>query len=178
MSRIGNKVIEIPNGVKASYVDGLVNVEGVRGKLNMTLPEMTAIEISDKEIKLTREDDTRRAKAMHGLARSLVNNMVIGVSEGYKKELEIIGVGYKAQISGQKMTLNIGFSHTVEYQVPEGVKVLVTDNTKVAIEGANKQMVGEVAATIRRFRKPEPYKGKGIRYVGERIVLKEGKTVG
>jgi large subunit ribosomal protein L6 len=107
-----------------------------------------------------------------------VNNIVIGVTEGFKKELQIIGVGYRAQVSGSKLSMNLGFSHPVEYEVPEGVKVSVTDNTRISVEGADKQLVGEVAATIRKFRKPEPYKGKGVRYVDEYIAMKEGKSVG
>ena len=128
---------------------------------------------------VTRKDDTRSSNAMQGLARSLINNMVIGVTQGFKKELAIVGVGYKAQAQGSKVTLTLGYSHPIVYAVPEGVKVTIDGTgTKIAVEGADKQMVGEVAATLRRFRKPEPYKGKGIRYVDEQITLKEGKSVG
>ena len=124
------------------------------------------------------EPKAPKAGAMHGLARSLINNMIIGVTTGFRKDLTIIGTGYRAQVAGQKLTLNLGYSHPVIYEVPAGVTVTVADNTKIAVTGADKQLVGETAAQIRRFRKPEPYKGKGIRYVDERIVLKEGKSVG
>jgi large subunit ribosomal protein L6 len=139
---------------------------------------MTSVLVEEGAVKVARDNDGRRARAMHGLARSLINNMIIGVTQGYKKELEIVGVGYRAQVSGQKLTLNIGYSHPVIYEVPDGVKVSVNENVKIVVEGADKQKVGEVAATIRRFRKPEPYKGKGIRYAGEHVSLKEGKTIG
>ncbi len=178
MSRVGNKPIEIPDGVKVDAAQGEVKVEGPLGKLSRRIPPLVGIKIEDGIVYVSRENETNRAKAMHGLARSLVNGMVIGVKDGFKKELEIVGVGYRAQASGQKLNLNIGYSHPVEYEVPQGIKVLVNDNTKISVEGFDKQLVGEVAATIRRFRKPEPYKGKGIRYVGERIIMKEGKTVG
>ena len=177
MSRIGKKVIAIPSGVKVSIDAGNVLVEG-KAKLSMTLPPLTAAEVKDGQVVVSRLDDSRTSNALQGLARSLINNMVIGVTAGFKKELTIIGVGYKAAISGQKLTLNLGFSHPVVYQVPEGVKVTVADGPKMIIEGADKQKVGETAATIRRFRPPEPYKGKGIRYVDEKVILKEGKSAG
>jgi large subunit ribosomal protein L6 len=144
----------------------------------MKLPGMTAVEVGGNAVKVSCTSTAREAKAMHGLARSLINNMVIGVTQGYRKDLEIVGVGYRAQASGQKLTLSLGYSHPVVYDIPAGVKVTVADNTKIAVEGSDKQVVGEVAATIRRFRKPEPYKGKGIRYAGEHITIKEGKKVG
>ena len=177
MSRIGKKAIDLPNGVKASVADGVVTVEG-KSKLTLTLPPKVEVEVQEKQILVHRVDDSRTSSAMQGLARSLINNMVIGVVSGFKKELQIIGVGYRAQMSGNKLTLNVGFSQPREYVIPEGVKVTVTDNVKLTVEGADKQLVGETAATIRRFRKPEPYKGKGIRYVNEQVILKEGKSVG
>jgi len=178
MSRVGLKPIPIPSGVKINLGDGAINVEGPKAKLSQDLPPLVSVRVEDDTIFVSRDDESNRAKAMHGLARSLIAGMVIGVTEGFKKELEIVGVGYRAQTSGSKLTLNLGFSHPVVYDIPQGVTVTVTDNTKISVEGANKQMVGEVAATIRRFRKPEPYKGKGIRYAGEYIAMKEGKTVG
>lgn len=178
MSRVGNKPIPVPSGVKVSLADNIVSVEGPKAKLSKPLPPLVELKIDDDLLTLTRVEETKRGKSMHGLARSLINGMVIGVTEGFKKDLEIIGVGYRAQVGGNKLTLNLGYSHPVEYTVPEGITVSVADNTKLSIEGADKQVVGEVAATIRKFRKPEPYKGKGIRYVGEYIVMKEGKTVG
>jgi large subunit ribosomal protein L6 len=177
MSRIGNIPVNIPQNVKVTVAGGMVNVEG-KEKLSVAVPPRVTVAVEDSCVKFNRNDDTRDSSAMQGLARSLVNNMVIGVTEGFKKELQIIGVGYRAQVSGSKLSMNLGFSHPVEYEVPEGVKVSVTDNTRISVEGADKQLVGEVAATIRKFRKPEPYKGKGVRYVDEYIAMKEGKSVG
>ena len=177
MSRIGKKLIAIPNGVKVAINGTDVQVEG-KAKLSMTLPPLTAAEIKDGQISVSRLDDSRQSNAMQGLARSLINNMIIGVTEGFKKELTIVGVGYKAAVSGQKLTLNLGFSHPIVFEAPEGVKVTVADGGKMIIEGADKQKVCQAAATIRRFRPPEPYKGKGIRYVDEKVILKEGKSAG
>lgn len=177
MSRIGKQAIELPAGVKFSIADDVVTIEG-KSKLTMTLPPHVAVELEDNKIRVSLTDDSRQANAMWGLTRSLLNNMVIGVVTDFKKELQIVGVGYRAQINGNTLVLNVGYSHPVEYTVPEGVKVSVVDNTKIVVEGADKQAVGQAAATIRRFRKPEPYKGKGIRYVDEQVILKEGKSVG
>ena len=177
MSRIGKKPVDIPAGVKVTLNDGVITVEG-KSKLSMTLPPHVAVEINEKQLWVTQADDTRNAGAMHGLARSLINNMVIGVTAGFRKELAIVGIGYKAALSGKKLTLSLGYSHTIEFPVPEGITLTVTPENKIIVEGADKQLVGETAAEIRRFRPPEPYKGKGIRYVDERIVLKEGKSVG
>jgi len=178
MSRIGKKQITIPSGVKVALKGDVVEVEGPKSKLSMSLPPLVSVDVDASAVNVKNNDETRKASAMQGLTRSLINNMVVGVTEGFKKELSIIGVGYKAQVSGSKLTLNLGYSHPVIYDVPKGVTVTVTDNTKLLIEGADKQQVGEAAATIRRFRKPEPYKGKGIRYVDEHVVIKEGKSVG
>ena len=176
MSRIGNKAIAIPAGVKVSVDAAGVTVEG-KSKLSMPLPPLVAVEVKDGHVHVAMASDDRKASAMQGLARSLINNMVVGVTAGFKKELQIVGVGYKAQLSGKKLVLNLGYSHTIEYAIPESVKVAV-EGAKITVEGADKQAVGEVAAEIRRFRPPEPYKGKGIRYSDERIILKEGKSVG
>lgn len=177
MSRIGKKPVDIPAGVKVTLNDGVITVEG-KSKLSLTLPPHVAVEINENQLLVSQADDARNAGAMHGLARSLINNMVIGVTTGFRKELAIVGIGYKAQLSGKKLTLSLGYSHTIEFPVPEGITVTVTPENKIIVEGADKQLVGETAAEIRRFRPPEPYKGKGIRYVDERIVLKEGKSVG
>ena len=177
MSRIGKKPIVIPAGVKVTIADGGVAVEG-KDKLSMVLPPRVAAEVKDNQVLVTATDESRTANAMHGLARSLIQNMVIGVSQGFRKELQIVGIGYKAAVSGSKLNLSLGYSHPIEYAIPAGVKVTVTPENKIVVEGCDKQLVGETAAQIRRFRKPEPYKGKGIRYVDERIVLKEGKSVG
>ena len=177
MSRIGKKPVDIPAGVKVTLNDGVITVEG-KSKLAMTLPPHVAVEVKENQLLVTQADDTRKAGAMHGLARSLINNMVIGVTAGFRKELAIVGIGYKAALSGKKLTLSLGYSHSIEFPVPEGITLTVTPENKIIVEGADKQLVGETAAEIRRFRPPEPYKGKGIRYVDERIVLKEGKSVG
>lgn len=176
MSRIGMKPIAIPAGVKVSVSGRDVAVEGKLGKLGYTLPANITAAVEGSEVKVSRVHDADELKAMHGLARSLVKNMVIGVSEGYKKELQIVGVGYKATLAGNKLTLNLGYSHPIVYTVPEGLKLTITDGVKILIEGADKQMVGEAAARIRKFKKPEPYKGKGVRYSDEHVVIKPGKT--
>ena len=176
MSRIGKKAIAIPAGVKVAVSGNTVTVEG-KAKLSLNLPPYVEVEVADNKVVVKQAGEAREAGAMHGLARSLINNMVIGVTAGFKKELQIVGVGYKAALQGSKLNLSLGYSHPINYQIPEGVKVTLNEN-KIIVEGADKQLVGETAAEIRRFRPPEPYKGKGIRYVDERIVLKEGKSVG
>ena len=176
MSRIGKKAIAIPAGVKVAVSGNTVTVEG-KAKLSLDLPPYVEVEVADNQVLVKQAGDAREAGAMHGLARSLINNMVIGVTAGFKKELQIVGVGYKAALQGSKLNLSLGYSHPINYQIPEGIKVTLVEN-KIVIEGADKQLVGQTAAEIRRFRSPEPYKGKGIRYVDERIVLKEGKSVG
>ncbi len=177
MSRIGKKAIAIPSGVKVTVDNGIITVEG-KAKLSLKTPPYVTVKVEENEVHVVRNDEARASSAMQGLTRSLINNMVIGVTAGFRKDLQIIGVGYKAQLTGSKLVLSLGYSHPVEFNVPEGVTVTVTDNVKIAVEGADKQLVGETAAIIRRFRKPEPYKGKGIRYVDEQISLKEGKSVG
>ena len=177
MSRIGKKPIDIPAGVKVTIADGNVVVEG-KEKLSMALPPHVTAVVSENQVLVSAADETRKANAMHGLARSLIQNMVIGVSQGFRKELQIVGIGYKAAVAGSVLNLSLGYSHPIAFQIPAGIKVTVTPENKITVEGCDKQLVGETAAQIRRFRKPEPYKGKGIRYVDERIVLKEGKSVG
>lgn len=178
MSRIGNKIIEIPDKVKLSVAEnGDVSVEGPKGKLEWRLPRQIKAEVSDKQVTFQRSSEARSVKALHGLARSLVANMVAGVSSGFSRNLEIQGVGFKAAVQGKVLNLSLGFSHPVLFPIPEGIKITVTDNTKIAIEGTDKQVVGQVAANIRGYYPPEPYKGKGVRYAGEQVVRKEGKTV-
>ncbi len=177
MSRIGNKPIEIPSGVKVSVDGATVTVEG-KSKLSMPLPPLVSVEVADGKVMVREAKEDRKASAMQGLTRSLINNMVIGVTTGFRKDLAIVGVGYKAQLNGSKLVLNLGYSHPIEFEVPKDIKLTVTPDGKMSIEGSDKQLVGETAAQIRRFRPPEPYKGKGIRYVDERIILKEGKSVG
>jgi large subunit ribosomal protein L6 len=178
MSRIGKKPIAVPAGVKVEISQDQVTVEGKGGKLTTALPPYVGVELQDDKIVVSQTSDVRAANAMHGLARSLINNMVIGVTEGFKKELAIVGVGYKAALQGKVLNLSLGYSHPINFQIPEGIKITVTPENKIIVEGCDKQLFGETAAQIRRYRSPEPYKGKGIRYVDERIVLKEGKSVG
>ena len=178
MSRIGKKPIAVPAGVKVTIAQDQVTVEGKGGKLTTALPPYVGVELQDDKIVVSQTSDVRAANAMHGLARSLINNMVIGVTDGFKKELAIVGVGYKAALQGKVLNLSLGYSHPINFQIPEGIKITVTPENKIIVEGCDKQLVGETAAQIRRYRSPEPYKGKGIRYVDERIVLKEGKSVG
>ena len=178
MSRIGNKVVEIPDKVKV-HVDahGAVFVEGPKGKLNWTLPRHIKATVADNRVSVLREAETRSVKALHGLSRSLVSNMVQGVSEGFTKQLEIEGVGFKAAVQGSNLNLALGFSHPILFSIPKEIKITVTDNTKIHIQGIDKKTVGQVAADIRRFYPPEPYKGKGVRYAGVQVRRKEGKTV-
>jgi len=178
MSRIGKKPIDIPAGVKVSADAVAVTVENGSNKLSIQLPPHVAVEIKDNQVLVSQADETRAANAMHGLARSLIYNMVVGVTKGFTKQLQIVGVGYKATLAGSKLTLSLGYSHSIVYDVPAGIKLTVTPEGLITVSGCDKQLVGETAAEIRRFRSPEPYKGKGIRYVDERIVLKEGKKVG
>ena len=178
MSRIGNKSIDLPDKVKINLGDGgLVNVEGPKGKLSYTLPRTITAKSEGSKFTLARPDDGRANKALHGLARSLVANMVTGVSTGYVKDLEIQGVGFKAAVQGDKLNLSLGKSHPILFSIPTGIKITVTENTKLRVEGVDKQVVGQVAANIRGYYPPEPYKGKGVRYAGEQVQRKEGKTV-
>lgn len=178
MSRIGNQPIPVPSGVNVRLDDNIVYVEGSKAKLSKKLPPLVQLKIENDVLNVVRDNETKEARAMHGLTRSLIAGMVIGVTDGFKKQLEIIGVGYRAQVQGQKLNMSLGYSHPIEYAIPEGITVTIENNTQITVEGADKQLVGEVAAVIRRYRKPEPYKGKGIRYLGEHIIMKEGKTVG
>ena len=178
MSRIGKKAIELPAKVSVSFgANGVVNVEGPKGKLAWTLPKEIKAKVEGTSVAFDRANEDRKTRALHGLSRALVNNMVRGVSEGFVKDLEIQGVGFKAAVKGAVLDLNLGFSHPILFPIPQGVKVTVAENTKIKIEGVDRQLVGQVAANIRSYYPPEPYKGKGVRYVGEHIVRKEGKTV-
>ena len=177
MSRIGKQPIAIPEKVKVDVKGQKVSVEGPKGKLDFDLPRRTAAKIDGRNIVVSRQGEDAEAKALHGLSRSIVNNMVKGVSEGFVKKLEIQGVGFKAAVQGKVINLNLGYSHPLNYPIPDQIKVTVEENTKLTIEGPNKQVVGQVAAEIRAYYPPEPYKGKGVRYLGEHVVRKEGKTV-
>ena len=177
MSRIGQQPIAIPSGVEVTIDGRHVVVKGPKGTLEHHAPPAIAIAREGDELTVTRPDDERENRALHGLTRSLVSNMVVGVSEGFAKELEIVGVGYRAQAQGpSKLELQIGFSHSVPVEAPEGVAFEVPVPTRIIVRGADKQLVGQVAADIRKIRKPEPYKGKGIRYLGERVQRKAGKS--
>jgi large subunit ribosomal protein L6 len=177
MSRIGKQPITIPEKVKVNVKGSKVFVEGPKGKLDMEIPRRTSLKIEGTTITVARDGEDSEARALHGLSRSLVNNMVKGVSEGYVKKLEINGVGFKAAVQGKIVNMSLGYSHPINYEIPEQVKVTVEENTKITIEGPNKQSVGQVAAELRAFYPPEPYKGKGVKYSDERIERKEGKTV-
>ena len=176
MSRIGMKPVPVAAGVKVTVNGKEVVTEGKLGKMSVTLPDAISAAVDGNEVKVSRVSDEGNNKALHGLFRSLIKNNIIGVSEGYKKELQIVGVGYKAVLAGNKLTLSLGYSHDIAYPVPEGIKIQITDGTKLQITGIDKQLVGEVAASIRKFKKPEPYKGKGVRYSDEHVVIKPGKT--
>ena len=178
MSRIGQNPVSIPEGVKVSLEDSVVKVSGPNGSLEITFRKEMIISQNDGLIIVERGSDNREQKSLHGTTRQMINNMVIGVSEGFSKELEIIGVGYQAQVQGSRLQLQLGFSHDVYFDMPDGIKVTANNRTEIKVEGIDKQLVGAVAAKIRSFRPPEPYKGKGIRYKGEYVRSKQGKTVG
>jgi large subunit ribosomal protein L6 len=177
MSRIGKQPIVVPPKVKVNLNGQNVSVEGPKGKLNLNLHRRTSLKLDGDKIVVSRDGDDAEAKAMHGLSRALVNNMVKGVSEGFVKRLGIQGVGFKAAVQGKNVNLSLGYSHPLLYPIPDQIKVTVEENVRVIIEGPDKAMVGRVAAEIRSFYPPEPYKGKGVRYADEKVVRKEGKTV-
>ena len=176
MSRIGNKPVVIPAGVTVDLKDNTVTVKGPKGELSYTFNQNITLVQNEGEVVFTRPDDTKENKTIHGTTRAVFNNMVVGVTEGFQRELELIGVGYRAQLQGKKLVLNVGYSHPVEFTPEEGIEIEVPSNTKVIVKGYDKQKVGELAANIRGVRPPEPYKGKGIRYVNEFVRRKEGKT--
>ena len=176
MSRIGNKVVVIPEGVTVTQDGNNVTVKGPKGELTRTFSADIKMNIEGNEVTFTRPNDSKEMKTIHGTTRANFNNMVVGVSEGFQKALELIGVGYRAQLQGSKLVLNVGYSHPVEITAPAGITFEVPSNTQVVVKGISKEAVGEIAANIRGVRPPEPYKGKGIRYVGEYVRRKEGKT--
>jgi len=177
MSRIGKQPVVIPPKVKVEIKGQRVNVEGPKGKLTWDLPERTSAKLDDGKVLISRTSNDAQGRALHGLSRALVNNMVKGVSDGFVKRLEINGVGFKAAVAGKTVTMNLGFSHPINYPIPDQVKVTVEENTKILIEGPDKMLVGKVAAELRSYYPPEPYKGKGVKYSDEHIQRKEGKTV-
>ena len=176
MSRIGNKVIVLPAGVELTNNDNVVTVKGPKGELTREFSKDIEIRVEGTEVTLHRPNDSKEMKTIHGTTRALLNNMVIGVSEGFKKELEMRGVGYRAQLQGNKLVLAVGKSHPDEVEAPEGIIFELPNPTTIVISGISKEKVGQTAAYVRSLRSPEPYKGKGIRYVGEYVRLKEGKT--
>lgn len=178
MSRVGNKTIVLPSkvSVKAGAA-GHVTVEGPKGKLEWTLPSGVSVEVREADVAVVRSAEDRRARAMHGTARAIINNLVRGVSEGFLKDLEIQGTGFRAAVKGTNLDLSVGKSHPVLHPIPSTLKVTVTDNTKIRVEGIDRQLVGQFAADVRSYYPPEPYKGKGIRYAGEQVRRKAGKSV-
>ncbi len=178
MSRIGKKPVEIPKAVNISLEGQIIKVKGPKGELHRTIHPAIKAEIVESEIKFSRPDDLKESRSLHGLTRALIQNMIIGVTDSYKKTLEIVGVGYKAELKGKNLLLNIGYSHPIYFVPPDEIKLEVPSPTQIIISGIDKELVGLVAAKIRSFRKPEPYKGKGIKYSDERIIRKAGKTAG
>ena len=178
MSRIGRKPVVVPSGVKASLQGRNLNVQGPKGKLDLSVNPRMKVTVKDNQVLVERPTDVRTDRALHGLTRSLIQNMMNGVTQGYIKELEIVGVGFKAVVKGKILNLALGYTHPIDFDIPEGIEIKCPNPTRVSVTGANKQQVGQVASEIRGFYEPEPYKGKGIHYVGEVIRRKQGKTVG
>ncbi|MDR0308338.1 MAG: 50S ribosomal protein L6 [Coriobacteriales bacterium] len=178
MSRIGKMAIPVPSGVEVKIEGNLVKVKGPKGELSQEISELVTASLDGDQLQINRVDDSREARSFHGLYRTLVNNMVIGVSEGFSKSLEIVGVGYRAALNGSDLELQLGYSHPVSVKAEEGITFEVPVQTQIIVRGIDKQQVGQVAADIRKWRKPEPYKGKGIRYTGEVVRRKLGKAAG
>ncbi|MEJ6717541.1 MAG: 50S ribosomal protein L6 [Akkermansiaceae bacterium] len=177
MSRVGLKPIQAVDKITVKIGGNQVNVEGPKGKLSLDLPEGLTVEVGDGQITVVRASEQRHVRALHGTFRSLIYNLMVGVSEGFVKELEIQGVGFRAAVKGKALDLSLGKSHPILHPIPEGLTVTVTDNTKIKVEGIDKQLVGQFAAEVRNYYPPEPYKGKGVRYVGEYVRRKAGKSV-
>jgi large subunit ribosomal protein L6 len=177
MSRIGKLPVAVPSGVMVSIADATVTVKGPKGELSHTVPEPITIAEGEGTLEVNRPDDERRSKALHGLTRTLINNMVTGVTDGFEKKLEIVGVGYRVLSKGPtELEFQLGYSHPITFNAPEGITFTVDGPTKLGVQGIDKQLVGEVAANIRKLRRPEPYKGKGVRYAGEQVRRKVGKA--
>ncbi len=177
MSRIGKSPIVIPDEVNIELIDNLIKISSDKGTQSWSIHPNIKVEVKDNNITFNRKDDTALSRSMHGTTRQIINNMVIGVSTGFEKELEIIGVGYQANMDGNRLRLQIGYSHDIYFEIPEGISI-TAERTSIKVSGIDKQLVGSVASKIRSFRKPEPYKGKGIRYKDEYVRIKQGKTVG
>ena len=176
MSRIGKKPITIPSGVKIGINNGIVAAEGPKGKLTQTLPALISVKTENGTVVVERDNDSKEAASRHGLVRTLIDNMITGVTKGFSKSLDIVGVGYRVALKGKSLDFSIGRSHPVIMEPPAGIEFAVEGQQRIIVKGIDKQKVGQVAADVRMLRKPEPYKGKGIRYTGERIILKAGKT--
>jgi large subunit ribosomal protein L6 len=176
MSRIGKLPIEIPKGVKLNYIDSVLSVKGPNGELSRQIMPCVTLDISETSIIVSRNDENTSTRAAHGLTRTLINNIVTGVTKGFKTDLEINGVGYRAEVKGKELVLSLGFSHPVNFAIPDGIVIDVDKMTKLSVKGFDKELVGQTAAKIRSFRGPEPYKGKGIKYADETILRKAGKT--
>lgn len=177
MSRIGKKPIEIPDKVTVEITDGIIKIKGSKGELSWNCPDKIKVSVNGGQISVERSGDSKVERALHGLARSIINNMVVGVTQGYRKVLEIVGVGYRAQVTGSKIVLALGYSHPVEFELPEGVNASVDQKqVQITLVGVDKQQLGQVAASLKDLRLPDAYKGKGIRYSGEKIKLKAGKA--
>ena len=178
MSRVGKRPIKLPQGVKVAFKASVVEVQGKGGTLKRTLAPTIGVEVKGDEVHVVNNSPDSAKRALHGLSRTLIQNMVSGVTTGYSKDLELQGVGYRATVQGSKLNMSLGFSHPVEFILPQGITATVDANTKISLKGADKELLGLIAAKLRKVRPPEPYKGKGIRYVGEKITLKQGKTAG
>ena len=175
MSRIAKEPVALPSDVKAEFKKGQLLVSGPKGSLELSVPETISLELTEDLIKVRRNEENQKNKALSGTIRALVQNLVTGVHSGFEYKLEIVGVGYRAQVQGKKLNLSLGFSHPVEFSIPDGVSIETPSQTEIVIKGLDKQVLGQVAADIRSYRPPEPYKGKGVRYAGEQIVKKEAK---
>jgi large subunit ribosomal protein L6 len=175
MSRVANNPVALPKGVETKLTETEISVKGSKGTLQLQLHGLVGVSQEGEELKVSAKKDNREAKALAGTFRSLINNMVVGVSQGFEKKLELQGVGYRAKAQGKVLNINVGYSHPIDYQLPEGITADTPSQTEIVITGADKQLVGQVAAEIRKFRPPEPYKGKGIRYTTERVYRKEAK---
>ncbi len=179
MSRIGNRILAIPAGVEVKIEpNNVVTIKGPKGELKQTFSPLIEIKVNEAEIATIRKNEQKHTKQLHGTTNSLIQGMLTGVSEGFVKQLEIVGVGYRAALAGNKVNLSLGFSHPVEYIIPDGITIEVPKPTEIKVAGIDKQLVGEVAANIRAYRRPEPYKGKGVKYKDEKIIRKEGKAAG
>ena len=176
MSRVGDAIINLPNGTEVLVEGHSVRVKGVKGELSFEVNPEIKVEVEGQQVKVKRTHDDQLSRSLHGLTRALINNMVVGVSNGWSKDLEMVGVGYRAQGGGNQITLSVGYSHPVQFVAPEGISLAVNENTKISVSGIDRHLVGQVAANIRAVRPPEVYKGKGIRYVGEYVRRKAGKA--